>query len=74
MWKEAPRTRKKEVLSSHLVESSRPSLTTVSLEVPVSDDARIHEVKAGIGPIGSYRDLRLIRGLGNVSWGVRDVE
>ena len=33
MWKEAPWTRKKEVLSSHLVESSRPSLTTVSLEV-----------------------------------------
>ena len=34
MWKEVPRTRKKEVLSSHLVESSRPSLTTVRLEVP----------------------------------------
>ena len=34
MWKEVPRTRKKEVLSSHHVESSRPSLTTVSLEVP----------------------------------------
>ena len=33
MWKEVPRTRKKEVLSSHHVESSRPSLTTVSLEV-----------------------------------------
>ena len=33
MWKEAPRTRKKEVLSGHLVESSRPSLTTVNLEV-----------------------------------------
>ena len=32
MWKEAPRTRKKEVLSSHLVESSRPSFTTVSLK------------------------------------------
>ena len=31
MWKEVPRTRKKEVLSSHLVESSRPSLTTVRL-------------------------------------------
>ena len=31
MWKEEPRTRKKEVLSSHHVESSRPSLTTVSL-------------------------------------------
>ena len=31
MWKEVPRTRKKEVLSSHHVESSRPSLTTVSL-------------------------------------------
>ena len=31
---EVPRTRKKEVLSSHHVESSRPSLTTVSLEVP----------------------------------------
>ena len=30
MWKEVPRTRKKEVLSSHLVESS---LTTVRLEV-----------------------------------------
>ena len=29
MWKEVPRTRKKEVLSSHHVESSRPSLTTV---------------------------------------------
>ena len=35
MWKEVPRTRKKEVLSSHYVESSRPSLTTVSLEVSV---------------------------------------
>ena len=37
MWKDGPRTRKKEVLSdlsSHHVESSRPSLTTVSLEVP----------------------------------------
>ena len=34
MWKEVPRTQKKEVLSSHLVESSRPSLTTVRLEVP----------------------------------------
>ena len=33
MWKEVPRTRKKEVLSSHRVESSRLSLTTVSLEV-----------------------------------------
>ena len=33
MWKEVPRTRKKEVLSSHHVESSRPSLMTVSLEV-----------------------------------------
>ena len=33
MWKEAPRTRKKEVLFSHFVESSHPSLTTVSLEV-----------------------------------------
>ena len=31
MWKEVPRTRKKEVLSSHHVESSRPSLTTASL-------------------------------------------
>ena len=31
MWKEVPQTRKKEVLSSHHVESSRPSLTTVSL-------------------------------------------
>ena len=36
MWKEVPRTRKKEVLSSHHVESSRPSLTTFSLEVPRS--------------------------------------
>ena len=36
MWKEVPRTRKKEVLSSHHVESSRPSLTTVSLEVEKS--------------------------------------
>ena len=34
MWKEAPQTRKKEVLSSHLVQSSRPSPTTVSPEVP----------------------------------------
>ena len=33
MWKKVPRTRKKEVLFSHHVESSRPSLTTVSLEV-----------------------------------------
>ena len=32
MWKEVPRTRKKEVLSSHHVESSRQSLTTVSLK------------------------------------------
>ena len=31
MWKEVRRTRKKEILSSHHVESSRPSLTTVSL-------------------------------------------
>ena len=31
MWKEVPRTQKKKVLSSHLVESSRPSLTSVSL-------------------------------------------
>ena len=30
---EVPRTRKKEVLSSHHVESSRPSLTTVRVEV-----------------------------------------
>ena len=36
MWKEVPPTRKKEVLSSHLVESSRPSLTTVRLEVHFS--------------------------------------
>ena len=41
MWKEIPRTRKKEVLSSHLVESSDysdsscPSLTTVRLGTPV---------------------------------------
>ena len=33
MWKEVQRIRKKEVLSSHFVESSRPSLTTVRLEV-----------------------------------------
>ena len=33
MWKEVLPTQKKEVLSSHLVESSRPSLTTVRLEV-----------------------------------------
>ena len=32
MWKEVQRTRKK-VLSSHFVELSRPSLTTVRLEV-----------------------------------------
>ena len=31
MWKEVPRTRKKEVQSSHHVESLRPSLKTVSL-------------------------------------------
>ena len=37
MWKEVPRTRKKRVLSSHHVESSRPSLTTVSLEVHPSN-------------------------------------
>ena len=36
MWKEVPRTRKKEVLSSHHVESSRTSLTTGSLEVPTT--------------------------------------
>ena len=33
MWKEVQQTRKKEVLFSHFVESSRPSLTTVRLEV-----------------------------------------
>ena len=33
MFKEVPRTRKKEVLPSHFAESSRPSLTTVRLEV-----------------------------------------
>ena len=33
MWKEVLQTRKKEVLSSHLVESSRPSLMTVCLDV-----------------------------------------
>ena len=41
MWKEEQRTRKKEVLSSHHVESSRASLTTVSLEVlnkPISQE------------------------------------
>ena len=37
MWKEVQRTRKKEVLSSHFVESSRPSLTRVRLEVPTGD-------------------------------------
>ena len=46
MWKEAPRTQKKEVLSSHLVESSRPSLTsritTVSLEVPLVEMVRVY--------------------------------
>ena len=34
MWKEVQRLRKKEVLYSHFVESSRPSLMTVRLEVP----------------------------------------
>ena len=33
MWKEVQRTRKKEVQSSHFVESSRPSRKTVRLEV-----------------------------------------
>ena len=33
MWKEVPRTQKKEVMSSHHVESSRQPITTVSLEV-----------------------------------------
>ena len=33
MWKEVPRTRQVEVLSSHHVQSSRPSVTTVNLEV-----------------------------------------
>ena len=42
MWKEVPRTRKKEVLSSHHVESSRPSLTTVSLEVEMQ---RVSEIQ-----------------------------
>ena len=37
MWKEVPLKRKKEVLSSHIVESSRPSLTTVRLEVQAVD-------------------------------------
>ena len=32
MWKEVPRTRNKEVMSSHLVESSRPSLTSYRLQ------------------------------------------
>ena len=41
MWKEVQRTRKKEVLSSHFVESSRPSLTTVRLEVPETVDELI---------------------------------
>ena len=35
MWKGEQQTRKKEVLSSHFVESSRPSLKTVRLEVQV---------------------------------------
>ena len=33
MWKEVQLTRKKEVLSSYFVQSSRPSLTAVRLEV-----------------------------------------
>ena len=37
MRKEALRTRKNEVLSSHLVESSRPSLTTVSFDVQTEE-------------------------------------
>ena len=44
MWKEVPRTRKKEVLSSHHVESSRPSLTTVSLEVQFTVPSTSHTV------------------------------
>ena len=36
MWKEVQLTRKEEVLSSHFVESSRPSLTTVRLEVQIT--------------------------------------
>ena len=34
MWKEVQRTRKKEVLSSHFVESSRPSLEVLFLLCP----------------------------------------
>ena len=46
MWKEIPRTRKKEVLSSHHVESSRPSLTTVSLHIKISYAAsRFRKIK-----------------------------
>ena len=37
MWKKVQRTRKKGVLSSHFLESSRPSLTTVRLKVPTGD-------------------------------------
>ena len=49
MWKEVQRTRKKEVLSSHHVESSRPSLTTVSLEVLCHHSATkvAHQLKLG---------------------------
>ena len=36
MWKEVLRTGKKEVLSSRLVESSRPSLTTVRPRLTVT--------------------------------------
>ena len=45
MWKEVPRTRKKELLSSHLVESSRPSITIVRLEVQASECYELTKVK-----------------------------
>ena len=50
MWKEVQRTRKKEVLSSHFVESSRPSLTTVRLEIreAIDDNNLICHIYIGL--------------------------
>ena len=56
MWKEVPRTRKKEVLSSHHVESSRPSLTIASLKVqPHVSDLELS------GQILSFHEDRLFQ-------------
>ena len=52
MWKEVQQTRKKEVLSSHFVESSRPSLTTVRLEVHYPK-SKLNRYQTTVGSKGS---------------------